>query len=250
MNKAAVASVLLLSAFMVACAHERGAGPQFATQTPVRPEPMPTAANDLIQVAEGVQMTRTGDYIVTDPARIEQLQLDAARQSGIPTGAERLAYNGNLPVGAIMINFETRQLYFIDSRSTAIRYPVAIGALEGAEMSEASYTITRKAEWPEWRPTDRMRRMDPSLPAVVSGGAHNPLGAAALYLGSTLFRIHGTNEPESIGTAVSSGCIRMYNNHVVNLFDRVAVGARVHLIRNQAFTPGIDGPSRGVTPKI
>jgi lipoprotein-anchoring transpeptidase ErfK/SrfK len=88
-------------------------------------------------------------------------------------------------------------------------------------------SVTRKAEWPDWRPPAQMLKRRPDLPTFMSGGPDNPLGARALYLGSSLYRIHGTNEPETIGRAVSSGCIRMNNEDVIDLYDRVKVGTRV-----------------------
>ncbi len=210
--------------------------------------PVPVTGTGQTQPVQPVLVTQGGDRIITDPQRIQELTEQAQREAGIPEGARRVAYSGQSPVGSIIINTQTRQLYFIDSRTSAINYPIAVGRYEGMEIPNNSYAITRRAEWPEWRPTDRMRREYPELPAVVSGGAHNPMGAAALYLGSTLYRIHGTNEPETIGQAVSSGCIRMHNNHIVNLYDRVAVGAMVYIIKNQNFTPGIDGYNAG-TPR-
>jgi lipoprotein-anchoring transpeptidase ErfK/SrfK len=88
-----------------------------------------------------------------------------------------------------------------------------------------------KREWPDWRPPEQMLRRRPDLPSYMAGGEDNPLGARALYLGNTLYRIHGSNEPETIGDAVSSGCIRMTNDDVVDLYDRVKVGARVVVTR-------------------
>ena len=96
-----------------------------------------------------------------------------------------------------------------------------------ASNGRASHTITRKAEWPDWTPPEEMRQRGPNLPVHMDGGVDNPLGARALYLGSTLYRIHGSNEPWTIGHAVSSGCIRMRNEDVIDLYDRVKVGTKV-----------------------
>ncbi len=120
---------------------------------------------------------------------------------------------------------------FISCRvtATAIQYGVGVGRpgfTWGGNMS-----ITRKAEWPDWTPPPQMLKRRPDLPRHMKGGPDNPLGARALYLGSSLYRIHGSNEPETIGQAVSSGCIRMTNNDVVDLYSRVRVGTRVVVIR-------------------
>ena len=122
-----------------------------------------------------------------------------------------------------------RRLYFILGGGRAIEYQVGVGR-EGFTWSGTD-TIARKAEWPDWRPPLEMiareRRKGRELPELVSGGPDNPLGARALYIGATQFRIHGTTEPWSIGRAVSSGCIRMHNAEVIDLYERVKIGAIV-----------------------
>ena len=116
----------------------------------------------------------------------------------------------------------------MQSDGTARRYGVGVGK-PGFEWA-GTHRVTRKAEWPDWRPPAAMRKRRPELPAFMAGGPENPLGARALYLGSTLYRIHGSNQPWTIGHAVSSGCIRMRNEDVMDLYERVRVGTKVHVI--------------------
>lgn len=134
-------------------------------------------------------------------------------------------YSGPYSAGTIVVDTSSRFLYLVQPGGKAIRYGVGVGR-EGFSW-RGTQTVTRKAEWPDWRPPESMRRRQPELPRFMAGGPDNPLGARALYLGSTLYRIHGTNEPHSIGQAMSSGCIRMMNEDVKDLYERVRVGARV-----------------------
>ena len=134
-----------------------------------------------------------------------------------------------LAEGSVLVRTWARRLYFILPGGKAIEYHVGVGR-DGFTWSGTD-AISRKAEWPDWRPPPEMiareRRKGRDLPAFVPGGPGNPLGARALYIGDTAFRIHGTTEPWSIGQAVSSGCIRMFNAEVIDLYDRVALGATV-----------------------
>lgn len=141
---------------------------------------------------------------------------------------QTVAYDGPEAPGTIIVDTINRFLYLIQPGGMAIRYGVGVGR-PGFEWSGV-HTVTRKAEWPDWRPPPEMRARQPGLPDYVPGGPANPLGARALYLGSTLYRIHGSNEPWTIGQAVSSGCIRMRNEDVIDLYNRVPVGARVVVI--------------------
>ncbi|WP_186387023.1 MULTISPECIES: L,D-transpeptidase [unclassified Stappia] len=138
-----------------------------------------------------------------------------------------VAYDGKHKPGDIVIDTEARYLYLVEKGGFARRYGVGVGR-PGFEWA-GTHTVTRKAEWPDWRPPAEMRKRQPHLPVHMAGGPKNPLGARALYLGSTLYRIHGSNEPWTIGRAVSSGCIRMRNEDVIDLYDRVPVGAKVHV---------------------
>jgi lipoprotein-anchoring transpeptidase ErfK/SrfK len=139
-----------------------------------------------------------------------------------------VAYNGPEKPGTIVINTNERFLYLVQNDGTAMRYGVGVGR-PGFEWAGA-HTITRKAEWPDWTPPAEMRQRQPGLPEHMPGGPRNPLGARAMYLGSTLYRIHGSNEPWTIGHAVSSGCIRMRNEDVIDLYGRVKVGTAVKVI--------------------
>lgn len=142
---------------------------------------------------------------------------------------QEVAYTGREKPGTIVIDTNAKFLYLVQEGGTARRYGVGVGK-EGFSW-RGSETITRKAEWPGWTPPAQMiareRAKGKILPAHMPGGPENPLGARALYLGSTLYRIHGTNAPWTIGQAVSSGCIRMRNEDVTDLYERVKVGTRV-----------------------
>ncbi len=134
-------------------------------------------------------------------------------------------YDGSEAPGTIIIDTPSRYLYLVEVGGKARRYGVGVGRPGFAWAG--THRISRKAEWPDWRPPAEMRKRQPNLPTHMEGGPRNPLGARALYLGSTLYRIHGSNEPWSIGHAVSSGCIRMRNQDVEDLYARVDVGTRV-----------------------
>jgi lipoprotein-anchoring transpeptidase ErfK/SrfK len=140
-----------------------------------------------------------------------------------------IAFRTELQPGSILVKTGKRRLYFILPQDQAIEYQVGVGR-EGFTWS-GSNIVSRKAEWPEWRPPREMilreAKRGRDLPEVMKGGPRNPLGARAIYIGDTEFRIHGTTQPWSIGKAVSSGCIRMMNEEVIDLYDRVAVGAQV-----------------------
>ena len=140
-----------------------------------------------------------------------------------------VAFSSPLAPGSILVKTGARKLYFILPGGQAIEYNVGVGR-EGFTWSGTD-TVSRKATWPDWRPPPEMiareRARGRHLPAFVPGGPDNPLGARAIYIGDTPFRIHGTTEPWSIGQAVSSGCIRLMNQEVIDLHDRVAIGATV-----------------------
>ncbi|ODT48411.1 MULTISPECIES: L,D-transpeptidase [Devosia] len=127
--------------------------------------------------------------------------------------------------GTVVVDTRAHFLYFVLGDGRALRYGIGV-ARDGFEWS-GTHRVTRKAEWPSWTPPAEMRKRQPGLPARMDGGPNNPLGARALYLGSTLYRIHGTNEPWSIGQNVSSGCIRMTNADVIDLYGRVQMNTKV-----------------------
>ncbi len=136
-----------------------------------------------------------------------------------------VAYNTHERAGTIVVNTGEKFLYLVLGNGWALRYGIGV-ARTGFEWS-GTHNITAKREWPGWTPPAEMRQRQPELPAYMEGGIDNPLGARALYLGSTLYRIHGTNEPWTIGGNVSSGCIRLTNQDVIDLFSRTRVGAKV-----------------------
>jgi lipoprotein-anchoring transpeptidase ErfK/SrfK len=141
---------------------------------------------------------------------------------------QEVAYDGRHGPGTIIIDTPRRFLFLVQPGGRALRYGIGVGrpGFEWAGMK----SVTRKAEWPSWTPPAEMLKRRPGLPRFMAGGADNPMGARALYLGSSLYRIHGTNEPHTIGQAVSSGCIRMTNDDVTDLYGRVRVGAKVLVI--------------------
>ncbi|MBX9932808.1 MAG: L,D-transpeptidase [Methylobacterium sp.] len=142
---------------------------------------------------------------------------------------ETVAYNGPYGAGTIVVSTAERRLYYVMGNGQALRYGVGVGR-PGFTWGGVQ-TITMKREWPDWRPPAQMLRRRPDLPRFMKGGLENPLGARALYLGSSIYRIHGSNEPESIGGAVSSGCIRMTNDDVADLYTRAKVGTKVVVLR-------------------
>ncbi len=127
--------------------------------------------------------------------------------------------------GTIVIQTSERFLYVVQGNNRALRYGIGVGR-DGFQWS-GLLKIARKLEWPDWRPPPEMIERQPYLPRFMAGGKGNPLGARAMYLGATVYRIHGTNQPETIGSAVSSGCFRLVNPDVIDLYDRVQVGTKV-----------------------
>lgn len=168
-----------------------------------------------------------------DPLRTATVEPRAKRQAQRQVAPEYLpqqvSYDGGHGPGTIVIDTRDNFLYLVEQDGKARRYGVGTGK-PGFEWA-GTHKVTSKREWPDWRPPAEMikreRAKGRSLPAYMAGGPENPLGARALYLGSTLYRIHGTNQPWTIGRAVSSGCIRMRNEDVVDLYERVKVGTTV-----------------------
>jgi lipoprotein-anchoring transpeptidase ErfK/SrfK len=134
-------------------------------------------------------------------------------------------YSGKESAGTIVVDTPNKFLYLVEGNGRAMRYGIGVGR-PGFTWSGVK-SITSKREWPDWTPPTEMIARRPDLPRHMEGGPENPLGARAMYLGSTLYRIHGSNEPWTIGTNVSSGCIRMRNEDVIDLYGRVNVGTRV-----------------------
>ena len=134
-------------------------------------------------------------------------------------------YRSHETPGTIVIDTSERFLYLIRSNTSAIRYGIGVGR-DGFTWT-GILRITRKSEWPDWTPPAEMIARQPYLPRFMAGGPGNPMGARALYLGTTVYRIHGTNAPETIGHAVSSGCFRLVNSEISDLYERVPVGTKV-----------------------
>lgn len=141
---------------------------------------------------------------------------------------QEVDYAGHEKPGTIVIDTPNKFLFLVQPGGRALRYGIGVGRPGFAWSGVKS--VSRKAEWPDWTPPAEMLQRRPDLPTHMAGGEANPLGARALYLGSSLYRIHGTNEPYTIGTNVSSGCIRMMNEDVIDLYDRVGVGTKVIVI--------------------
>jgi len=140
----------------------------------------------------------------------------------------KVAFPNSYGAGHIVIDTAGRKLYYVLSSSQAYRYPIAVGK-QGFTWT-GTEKISREVDWPDWRPPAEMLERKPNLPELMTGGIRNPLGAKALYLGNTLYRIHGTNDNNSIGTASSSGCIRMTNGNVTHLAGLAGVGTTVHVL--------------------
>jgi lipoprotein-anchoring transpeptidase ErfK/SrfK len=164
-------------------------------------------------------------YYNPDTNRWEERTVVQGHGRYSPIVREIVPYVTKFKPGTIVVETSERRLYFVMPNGQALRYGIGVGR-DGFEWS-GQHTITRKAEWPGWTPPVEMRRRVPDLPAYMPGGPDNPLGARALYIGATLYRLHGTSEPWTIGQAVSSGCIRLTNEDIIDLYARVKVGSMV-----------------------
>jgi lipoprotein-anchoring transpeptidase ErfK/SrfK len=158
-----------------------------------------------------------------------------------------VAFSGSETPGTIVIDTGNTFLYLVMPGNRAIRYGIGVGR-DGFRWS-GTQAITKKAEWPDWTPPAEMIARQPYLPRFMAGGETNPLGARAMYLGSTIYRIHGTNAPSTIGTRVSSGCIRLTNDDVADLYSRVNIGTKVivlntadHRVEAPASRPLVSAP--------
>ncbi|QCI65843.1 L,D-transpeptidase [Phreatobacter stygius] len=155
--------------------------------------------------------------------------MQQARSQAQAIPREVVSFTGAYAPGTVVVDTNSRRLFYVLPGRQAISYGIGVGR-PGFEWGGSQH-ITRKQEWPDWRPPVQMLQRRPDLPRFMAGGPQNPLGARAMYLGSSLYRIHGSNEPHTIGQAVSSGCIRMLNDDVVDLYNRVQVGTRVVVLR-------------------
>lgn len=167
--------------------------------------------------------------VLVSPSAPDQTSDGEIRPEWSAIPREIVHFSEAQPKGSIVINTTERRLYYVLGNGRALRYAVGVGK-EGLEWSGRD-TISSKKNWPDWRPPAEMRSREASkgrfLPAHVEGGPNNPLGARALYIGNTLYRVHGTNQPWTVGQANSSGCIRMTNEDVIDLYDRVKIGTQI-----------------------
>jgi lipoprotein-anchoring transpeptidase ErfK/SrfK len=174
-----------------------------------------------LQPSAARSATETMD-IGDEPGRVSS---EEATITDGPFARQVVFFRSNEAPGTLVVHTSERFIYVVMGNSRALRYGLGVGR-EGFQWS-GLVKISRKAEWPDWTPPPEMIARQPYLPRFMAGGPGNPMGARALYLGSTIYRIHGTNQPETIGHAVSSGCFRLANGDVIDLFDRVPVGTKV-----------------------
>jgi lipoprotein-anchoring transpeptidase ErfK/SrfK len=153
-----------------------------------------------------------------------------------------LDYPTRVAAGTVVIDTDHTYLYYVLGNGKAIRYGIGVGR-DGFTWS-GEQSVTRKAEWPDWIPPQEMIARQPYLPRWMAGGNGNPLGARAIYLGNTVYRIHGTNMPATIGHKVSSGCIRVLNADVIDLYSRVDVGTKIVVLGNHSPVVAIAPPAR------
>ena len=171
---------------------------------------------------------RGWDEDEASPYQSPFVQSGGERPAIAPLAPRKIAFPSSFPINSIVIDTRGRQLFLVQSASGALYYPISVGR-EGFAWTGME-TISRKAEWPDWYPPEEMRERDYRLPEKMTGGIRNPLGAMALYLGKSLYRIHGTNDAKSIGRAASSGCFRMLNGYIIDLASRVEIGTVVTVI--------------------
>jgi lipoprotein-anchoring transpeptidase ErfK/SrfK len=155
-------------------------------------------------------------------------------------------YHTKEPAGTLIVDTQNTYLYLVLGQGKAMRYGIGVGR-EGFTWS-GTERVTKVAEWPDWHPPEEMIERQPYLPRFMAGGDGNPLGARALYLGKTIYRIHGTNQPSTIGTFVSSGCIRLTNEDVTDLYTRVKVGTRVVVLPGKPPAPAMSIAPSAVPP--
>jgi len=196
-----------------------GAEPPRRYQRPRPPEPQP-------------RKKEQRDHTRNQQPQAEPIEDGGSRPEIKPQTPPIVAFPYNYPAASVVIDTSGRKLYYVLEGSRAYAYPVSVGR-EGFTWTGIEQ-ISRKQPWPDWYPPEEMRQRDPKLPEKMTGGVRNPLGALALYLGNTLYRIHGTNDAKSIGRARSSGCFRMMNSAVLHLAGLVDVGTRVAVVRSLA----------------
>jgi lipoprotein-anchoring transpeptidase ErfK/SrfK len=189
------------------------------------PAPAPTRGRygggliEALLTGAAAQPQQAADLVASEPATEADSEPEPQFQR------QEVDYSGSEAPGTLVVDTPDKFLFLVEPHGKALRYGIGVGR-PGFTWSGVKW-ISRKAEWPDWTPPAEMVLRRPDLPRHMAGGPENPLGARALYLGSSLYRIHGTNEPSTIGHNVSSGCIRMMNEDVIDLYNRVPVGAKV-----------------------
>jgi lipoprotein-anchoring transpeptidase ErfK/SrfK len=225
--------------------------PRASPPAPVLPsQPIPLdpdrTARDPVAPTDATGSTRG------DPRNMAALPPEVRPETGprkeLPPQFRRtlVDYYSKEPAGTIIVDTPNTYLYLVLGQGKALRYGIGVGR-EGFTWSGAE-KVSRKAEWPDWNPPEQMIERQPYLPRFMAGGDGNPLGARALYLGDTIYRIHGTNQPSTIGTFVSSGCIRLTNEDITDLHSRVKVGTRVVVLPGRGQTTGL-GSSGGTASR-
>jgi lipoprotein-anchoring transpeptidase ErfK/SrfK len=197
----------------------------------------------------GAASAQSLGYASTQPDGFPTDEAMAPDEGAVPERLRRavVAFNTAEAPGTVIIDTGNTALYYVLGQGRAIRYGVGVGR-EGFTWSGVQ-TISRKAEWPDWHPPAEMIARQPYLPRFMAGGPGNPLGAGAIYLGTSQYRIHGTNDPSTIGKFVSSGCIRLSNEDVTDLFSRVDIGTRVVVLPKS--TPHLEAkPATPVRPAV
>jgi lipoprotein-anchoring transpeptidase ErfK/SrfK len=219
-----------------------GSSPSFGSTAPSRGAPKPQQRNDN---NSGYSYSPFAGSPIAAPKSAVQFPsiLDGGARPNIsPAAPQTVAFRG-FGQGEVIIDTQGRALYYVLSSTSAYRYPISVGR-EGFTW-RGTEKISRVADWPDWRPPVEMRQRDPRLPELMYGGVNNPLGARALYLGNTLYRIHGTNDSRTIGYAASSGCFRMMNQHVAHLSQVAGVGTTVRVLdRLPSNVAGIEAPQK------
>lgn len=225
----------------------------YAAPRPQRNRPVRASEDDDDDYGYGSPFASPGGQV---PYRKSAVQYPAVLQGGArpeisPQAPQTVAFRQGFSQGSIVIDTSARALYYVLGNGSAYRYPISVGR-EGFSW-KGTEKISRVAAWPDWHPPAEMRERDPKLPEVMTGGVNNPLGAKALYLGNSLYRIHGTNDAKSIGYAASSGCFRMMNHHVLHLATLAGPGTSVtvltHLPKSNAVSSGPQTPSSTVRVK-
>jgi lipoprotein-anchoring transpeptidase ErfK/SrfK len=195
---------------------------------PIATFAIPLALLAAVLATTGTQApAQTGRFAPVETMRIDDQPGYIPADEQLPSAYQRqmVFFRTTEAPGTIVVHTSERFLYVVQGNSRAIRYGIGVGR-DGFQW-QGLKTIVRKAEWPDWTPPPEMIERQPYLPRFMAGGPGNPMGARALYIGGTVYRIHGTNQPQTIGHAVSSGCFRLVNSEIEDLYARIPVGTRV-----------------------